>query len=140
MPRRKEPYEEPAQVWRMLLDRARWWGRWTDAAKSIAEYLADRPTDEVNLAELIQQWKLIRQGDKWGHLHTPLKADEMTKEFTQWATQFDEASRAIANYVAIRPVTDPALSELVNKYLEISNENEPTRDKLAKLRGELHAD
>ena len=140
MPRRKESYEEPGRTWQILLHHARWWGRWTNAAQAIAGYIADHPNDDAELDALAQQWKLIRQGDKWGHLHTPLKADEMTKEFRQWSVQFDEASRAIANYVAVRPVSDPSLVELVNKYLEISSENELTRDELAKLRRELHAD
>lgn len=140
MPNKKERDVSDRELWQMLVDHAKWFGRWTDAAQAIAEYLADRPTADAALTALIQQWKLIRQEDQWGHLHTPLKVDDMTKEFSQWRERLYEAGRAIADYVAIRPVSDPVLAELASKYLEISNENGPTRDELAKLRRELHAD
>lgn len=55
----------------MMAEHARWFGKYADASIAIAKYIADQPTTDPVLAELIQKWKAIKQENKGSDRNGP---------------------------------------------------------------------
>ena len=56
-----EPKPKPQTAARLIADHMKWYGRLAEVSVLIARRIVDKPTDDPELAELIQRWKAINQ-------------------------------------------------------------------------------